>query len=148
MERLLGLGAVALALPVIAASYSYGIGTPKSPGAGFWPLVIAVILAVLGVLLVLRRPPAETEYPLGKSRPGKLAAAIGSLLFYVFALEPLGYLLATAILLFVQLRYVEGRTGRLSAATAILAALLSFLLFRVLLKVMLPSGVIPLPRGW
>jgi hypothetical protein len=47
----------------------------------------------------------------------------------------------------VQLRWVEGRPWRSSAWIAVLTALVSFVLFRVLLKVPLPVGVIPLSRG-
>jgi hypothetical protein len=114
VDRFLGWGALLLALPVVTASWGYGVGSPKSPGAGFWPLVIALTMAGL----------------------------------YVAALEPLGYLLATAVLLFAQLRWVESRSWRSSAAIAVLAAVISLIVFRVLLKVTLPEGVIPLPRGW
>lgn len=147
-DRVLGIAAIVLALPVIAASYSYGIGSAKSPGAGFWPMVIAVVLAILGILLVVRPSPVKEEGALTGARLSKLVTAVGSLLFYVFALEPVGYPLATTALLFIQLRYVEERSGRLAGLIALMAAVISFLLFRVILKVMLPAGVIPLPRGW
>jgi hypothetical protein len=78
----------------------------------------------------------------------KLAISLGTLLFYVAALEPLGYLLATAIMLFVQFRWVEGRTWLSTTVTSTLAAVITLILFRVLLKVTLPLGVIPLPAGW
>jgi hypothetical protein len=66
----------------------------------------------------------------------------------VAALEPLGYLLATAAMLFVQFRWVEGRTWLSTAVTSTLASVITLILFRVLLKVTLPLGVIPLPVGW
>ena len=84
----------------------------------------------------------------GDSRWGKFGISLGTLAFYVVALEPLGYLMATAAMLFVQLRWVESRSWRSSASIAVLAAVISLILFRVLLKVSLPEGVIPLPRGW
>jgi len=46
------------------------------------------------------------------------------------------------------LRWVESRSWRSSGWIAILTAIISFVLFRVLLRVSLPAGVIPLPRGW
>jgi len=63
MDRILGLGAVFLAVPVGVASWSFGVGTPKSPGPGFWPFLIALCIAGLGASLALRpdptfRPPA------------------------------------------------------------------------------------------
>ncbi|MEI8191419.1 MAG: tripartite tricarboxylate transporter TctB family protein, partial [candidate division NC10 bacterium] len=83
-----------------------------------------------------------------ESRWGRLWTAVGTMAFHGGAVEPLGFPLATAVLLLVQLRWVEGRSWRLSVWTAVLTALVAFVLFRVLLKVPLPAGVIPLPRGW
>jgi hypothetical protein len=147
VDRFLGWGALVLALPVAAASWGFGLGSPKSPGAGFWPLVIAVTMAGLGLWLILHPKPNAPKAS-GGSRWVKLAISLGTLLFYVAALEPLGYLLATAIMLFVQFRWVEGRTWLSTTVTSTLAAVITLILFRVLLKVTLPLGVIPLPAGW
>jgi putative tricarboxylic transport membrane protein len=148
VDRVLGVGAVLLAIPVGLASWGYGVGSPKSPGAGFWPLLIALTMAGLGISLIMRPSPAIPSAAASESRWGRFGIALGTLAFYVVALEPLGYLLATTVLLFVQLRWVENRSLRSSAWTAALTALISLLLFRTLLKVPLPVGVIPLPRGW
>jgi putative tricarboxylic transport membrane protein len=147
VDRILGIGAILLAIPVGAASWGFGVGSPKSPGAGFWPLVIAVVMAGLGLSLILR-PAPDAPTAGGESRWGKFAVSLGTFAFYVAALEPLGYLLATAVMLFAQLRWVESRSWRSSATIAVLAAIISLIVFRVLLKVSLPEGVIPLPRGW
>jgi hypothetical protein len=147
VDRFLGWGAFVLALPVAAASWGFGLGSPKSPGAGFWPLVIAVTMAGLGLSLILHPTPNAPKAG-GDSRWGKLAISLGTLLFYVAALEPLGYMLATAVALFVQFRWVEDRTWLSTAITATSAAVITLILFRVLLKVTLPLGIIPLPGGW
>jgi putative tricarboxylic transport membrane protein len=147
VDRFLGWGTLLLALPVGWASWGYGVGSPKSPGAGFWPLLIAFPMAGLGLTLLLRPRSGATQAE-SESRWGKFAVALGTLAFYVVALEPLGYLLTTAVMLFVQLRWVEDRPWLSSAAYATLAAMITLILFRVLLKVTLPLGVIPLPRGW
>lgn len=147
VDRVLGVGAILLAIPVGVASWGFGVGVPKSPGAGFWPLLIVLVMVGLGVSLILRPTPRAMPAA-GESRWEKFGVSLGTLAFYVVALEPLGYLLTTVALLFVQLRWVESRSWKSSAAIAILAAVISLLLFRVLLKVTLPEGVIPLPRGW
>ena len=104
-------------------------------------------MAGLGLTLILR-PTPNAPTAGGASRWGKFVVSLGTFAFYVAALEPLGYLLTTAIMLFVQLRWVESRSWRSSATIAVLAAVISLIVFRVLLKVTLPEGVIPLPRGW
>jgi putative tricarboxylic transport membrane protein len=107
--------------------------------------VIAVAVAGLGASLVLRPGPAED---LGKtaSRWRNLALALATLAFYVAALEPLGYLPATGMLLLAQMRWVEGRAWPVSLLTAVTAAGVSFVVFRLLLGVPLPAGVVPMPR--
>lgn len=147
VDRFLGIGAILLAIPVAVASWGFGVGSPKSPGAGFWPLVIAVVMAGLGLTMLLR-PTPDAGGEAGASRWGKFAISLATLLFYVAALEPLGYLLATAVMLLVQFRWVESRSWRSSIAIALLTAVASLILFRVVLKVTLPAGVIPLPPGW
>jgi putative tricarboxylic transport membrane protein len=147
VDRFLGAGAILLAIPVAIASWGFGVGSPKSPGAGFWPLLIAFVMAGLGLTLILR-PTPDAGREVGASRWGKFAVSLATLLFYVAALEPLGYLTATTIMLLVQLRWVESRSWRSSIAIALVTAVVSLILFRVLLKVSLPAGVIPLPRGW
>jgi putative tricarboxylic transport membrane protein len=148
VDRILGVGAILTAIPVAAAAWGFGIGSPKSPGAGFWPLTIVAAMAGLGVWLIIRpsRDGVAAEAP--ASRWGRLWIALGTMAFYVAALDRLGFPLATALLLFVQLRWVEGRPWRSSVWIAVLTTLIAIILFRVLLKVPLPAGVIPLPRGW
>ncbi len=148
VDRVLGLGAVLLAIPVAVTSWGFGAGSPESPGAGFWPLLIALAMAGLGVALVLHPTGRGAITGGADSRWRKLGIALGTLGFYVVALEPLGYLLATVLLLVVQFRWVEGRSWRTSTWTAVLTAAISLLLFRTLLKVPLPLGVLPLPKGW
>ena len=57
VDRFLGVGAILLAIPVAVASWGFGVGSPKSPGAGFWPLLIAFVMAGLGLALILRPTP-------------------------------------------------------------------------------------------
>jgi hypothetical protein len=146
-DRILGVGAVILAIPVGIAALVFGVGIPKSPGAGFWPLLIALVMFGLGVSLILR-PTPDAAPEAGASRWRQFGISLGTLAFCVAAIEPLGYLLTIFIMLFVQLRWVENRSWKSSAVIAVLTAVISLVLFRVLLKVSLPLGVIPLPRGW
>ena len=148
VDRVLGAGAVLLAILVGGAAWGFGVGTPKSPGAGFWPLLIVTAMAGLGVELLLRPGRAAPPAAAGNSRWGRFGVALGSLFFYVVCLGPLGYLLATTVLLFVQLRWVESISWRSTIVIAVLSALISLIVFRTLLKIPLPVGLIPLPKGW
>jgi len=147
-DRVLGLGAILLAVPVGLAAWGFGLGSPRSPGPGVWPLLIAGSMAGLGVVLALRPDPGFHAPGSADSRWWSLGVALATLVFFAPALEPLGYPVTTGLLLLVQCRWVEGRPWRTSLLTAALAAALSFVVFRLFLRVPLPAGILPLPRGW
>jgi putative tricarboxylic transport membrane protein len=148
LDRILGLGAVLLAAVVGVASWRFGLGSPLSPGPGFWPLLVALCIAGLGGALVLRPDAAFRAVSGAGSRWRSLWIALGTLGFFVLALEPLGYPATTSLLLLVQFRWVEGRSWRMSLGAAVPAAVVSFAIFRLLLKVPLPAGIVPLPGSW
>jgi len=148
LDRILGLGAIVLAVPVGVTSWHFGLGTPVSPGPGFWPFLVAMAILGLGAALVLRPDRGFHALRDGDSRWTSLGVALATLGFFVLALEPLGYPLTTAVLLVVQFRWVEGRSWRTAVLTAVAASAVSFALFRFLLHIPLPAGVIPLPMGW
>jgi putative tricarboxylic transport membrane protein len=148
LDRVLGLGAIALAVPVGLASWGYGLGSPTAPGPGFWPFLITLTIAGLGAALLLRPDSSFLAPSSADSRWASLGISLGTLGFFVLALEPLGYPLTTVLLLLVQFRWVEGRPWRMSLLTAVLAAIVSFVVFRLLLHVPLPAGIVPLPAGW
>jgi len=133
-----------LGIGAIVAAFQMGVGSAAAPGPGAWPLVIGVALLALDVWFVLRPAEATAEPASPPSRWAKLAIAIVSLFGYVLLLDPLGYLVATALLLVVQLRWVESRSWMISVVTAVVAAGVSFLAFAYWLKVALPPGIIPL----
>jgi hypothetical protein len=148
VDRVLGLGAACLAGLVLVTAGGYGVGSFVSPGAGFWPFYIALAMLGLAAGLIARPAPDGSAPDQPASRWGRFQIALASLAFYVLALEWLGYLLTTAVLLFVQLRWVEDRSWRGSLLTAIVAAVVSLIVFRTLLKTPLPLGILPLPQGW
>jgi hypothetical protein len=148
LDRILGLGAVVLAVPVSLASWRFGLGTPVSPGPGFWPFLVATTILGLGAVLALRPDGGISVRRHAESRWTSLGIALATLAFFVLTLESLGYPLTMGFLLVAQFRWVEGRSWRIAILTAVATSGFSFGLFRFLLHVPLPAGIVPLPRGW
>jgi putative tricarboxylic transport membrane protein len=148
LDRVLGVGVGLLAVPVMVAAWGYGVGSYRSPGAGFWPFYVALAMMGLGATLFVHPTPPIVAQEATPPRWRPFTIALATLVFYVVALEPLGYLAATTILLLVQLRWVEDWHWRRSAVIAVASAGISLLVFRTLLKVPLPLGILPLPHGW
>ena len=127
-------------------------GVPgQDVGPSAFPLVIGSGLIICGVLIALgigrsfEVPEEEAAGP-GPWRLGGLRALIppALLTFYVYASEPLGFLLTGAIMVFVA-ALALGARPRLAVPLAIVAPLLVHLAFYKLLRVPLPAGVLPAP---
>jgi putative tricarboxylic transport membrane protein len=59
---------------------------------------------------------------------------------YTFALEPLGFVLATAALLFFFFLVLDGQRWWIALASAVVVSALSYLIFARALHVRLPEG--------
>jgi putative tricarboxylic transport membrane protein len=149
-------GAVLLALGALVL---FGVqGFPKIPGQpvgpALFPGLIACGLCIGGVLLVvsgLRARPQHAwleweDWVRSPRHAVALAVLIGSVVFYIFASNGLGFL-PTAVLilvaLFAVLRVPLGR----SIVIAVIAALVIHFIFYKLLRVPLPWGVLA-PYAW
>lgn len=140
----------------------YGFTTDNGQiGAGFMPVVLGVVMAVLAVVDVvatLRRPPdadagagAGTEESdidvLGRSqrqRNGMLALVVG-LLFLALLLVPVtGLLIALGLLVVAIATIVERRHILAALLVGAIAIAVVHVVFAVLLKVPMPTGLIGL----
>lgn len=126
----------------------YGIRRSGIPGPGFLPFVTGLILVALSLILLasrlLKRGGAAGS--IGEPMPGGLALGrilkvLGALCLYVLILEPLGFLLTTFLFMVLVLR-LEPRSWLFIVPGAIGATLFFFVLFKVLLRVPLPQGVL------
>ena len=148
VDRVAGAAALLGGILLVYTGWKLDPGTSRLPGPGFFPLLIALSMGGLGAWLFLRPGPSEAPPRPGLSRWPPFIVALLSLIGYVATLTGLGYLLATFGFLVIQFRWVERQRWVTSLATAALAAGISLMLFRVLLKFPLPVGILPLPKGW
>ena len=148
-----GVGAAAIIY--ILDALTLPIGTVQSPNMGFVPLIIGLVLLGCCVLLVALDwlfpgkvekmvvfSEDEDDEPEGEStgykKPGIIA---GALLVYPFIFTALGFVISTFLLLFVALRTLEYKTWRISLLTSVVAILITYVVFSVLLGVYFPSGI-------
>ncbi len=148
VDQVVGGLAILASVPLGIVAWHLGPGDAKLPGPGFWPLLLSFSLAGLGAMLFFHPEPAAKPAATGVPRWSPFALALVTLIVYVLSLNPLGYLGATLILLLIQFRWVENQPWRTCLLVAVLAAAGSFFVFRVLFKVPLPVGFMPLPKGW
>jgi putative tricarboxylic transport membrane protein len=162
-DRVTGLFMVALGA---LAAYS-GSRLPPVPGQqigpNVFPLVVGIGLAICGGMIAFgvgRHYETEAEADLAKIT-GQIATADGDepsgwwrglkalvppglLLFYVLAVDRLGFLPTAAVMVLITSGALGARL-RLAVPLAIGAPLFINLVFSKLLRVPLPSGFVPLP---
>jgi putative tricarboxylic transport membrane protein len=163
-DRVTGLFMVALGA---LAAYG-GSRLPPVPGQqigpNVFPLVVGIGLAICGGMIAFgvgRHYEEEAEADLAKIT-GQIATATGAgdepswwrglkalvppalLLFYVLAVDRLGFLPTAAAMVLITSVALGGRL-RLAVPLAVGAPLFVNLVFSKLLRVPLPSGLLPLP---
>ena len=126
----------------------YGLRRSGIPGPGFLPFVTGLILVALSLTLliagVLRKrsgaPLAEPLLP-GRQAMQRILQALVALCFYALAMERLGFAPTTFLFMVLALR-LEPRRWTFIIPAAIGATAFFFLLFKVLLRVPLPPGIL------
>ncbi len=141
-DRLSSFVLVLFALLAVHEARRLRLGTLTNPGPGFVPLCLAVALALVALLLLWRalREPATPGPPAEPGERWKPVASLIALAAYTFALEPLGFVLATAGLLFFFFRVLDGQRWWIALASAVVVSALSYLIFAGALHVRLPEG--------
>ena len=133
-------------------------GSILAPGPGFFPLVLAAALALVGVFLVvheLRRglasagirpgaPEIGAAPPSPRSAGGrfKVVATMAALPLYTAALEPLGFLLSTFGLLVFFFVVLEGQRWWVAVLASAATSTVTYVVFKVWLLVRLPPGLL------
>ena len=128
-------------------SIKLGLGTLHKPGPGFMPLLTGCLLTLLGLLLSLlpvRSRPSETgdQEGLFKSFWGKGACSLGASFLYAFFLDPLGFSVATFLLIFSLLKIMGTRRWLTPILISFLAVVVSYFIFEVWLRINFPKGIL------
>jgi putative tricarboxylic transport membrane protein len=142
---------VAAAFLLLSVAYGIGslllpMGTLERPGPGFFPSIVALVMAALSGPLLWRflcikepQPLGEHSFPRGPDLRRVLALG-GSLILFAVLLQPLGYRITSALLMGTVLRLLGMRHWGRIALSAVLATAISYWIFALLLDVPLPPG--------
>jgi putative tricarboxylic transport membrane protein len=140
-ERVFGAALSGVGIAALIAARDLPFGTLNEPAAGFFPLAVAAILIVFGVLSLFDRSPGQEHAQLervGVIRVGILAALVAA---YALLLPSIGFLPCTFVLLGAVLRGLGGVAWLASIAGAGAAAIGCYFLF-TRLGMPLPAGLL------
>jgi putative tricarboxylic transport membrane protein len=121
-----------------------GLGNVTEPGSGFIFFWSGLILAVLSLMVVaeeLRRA-ADPVPEMGRMNWAKIGLVLLSLVLYAFFLERLGFMLTAFFILSFLLGVIQGTNPARAFGIAGAAALGTFAIFELWLKIRLPKGIL------
>lgn len=149
-----GAALLALAVAILFNVRTFPAIPGQNVGPGVFPAVLAVLLAICAVLLITKGLAASKEQAwvvLGDWMKSahhlrNFVITLGCLVFYIFASEPLGFLLCGSAILAVMFWALAVRRA-LILPLAVLITLVIHTVFYKGLRVPLPWGVL-MPLQW
>jgi putative tricarboxylic transport membrane protein len=125
------------------------MGEMRDPGAGFFPLLIALVtglLALIALIQSLRAKKEKDEAQASRSaepfRWWNLAVILVALVAYALTLTTLGFMINTFLFMLILLKVIEPQTWKKAILAAVITAVASDLFFNVLLQAQIPSGIL------
>jgi putative tricarboxylic transport membrane protein len=142
VTRVSGLVVAGIGVAACILARSLPAQTGFGLGPAFLPFWTGIVLAVCGLWLCAR-PAADAEISWPTARMfARAASGFLLLLLYALALQPLGYLISTAIFLVIAILLLEPVRPTRALVVGIASAVFLFLIFRVWLRIPLPGGVV------
>jgi hypothetical protein len=142
VEAAVALLILLMGIVVVVASHKLGSGwTTDGPGAGYFPFYIGLVLCIsaVGALYqALKKRNAEIFADSEQLR--RVLVVLVPALFYVLVVQFLGLYVASALYIAGFMIFMGKYSPTKSIATAIVIAVLCFLLFEVWFKVPLAKG--------
>jgi len=142
IDRVSGAFLVFVGLFVVWERRVLPLGSTSHPGPGYFPLLLAVLLIILGAILIARGKDAKKIRSVSWSEAPHAVAILGCCLFVFLFMEKIGYRLTLLLVLGFLFGVMERIKPWLTLVLTFGFSLGTFWLFDSLLRVPLPRG------GW
>ena len=142
MDRLAGFLVFFLGSCILWKGRSLSLGSLHTPGPGFFPTLIAIILMILSLFLII---PSRKKQDEGTRRPARsfsrMLVVFLALLAYFLLLEYLGFVIVSFLFMAFLFFWVGRQRWYVALSSAGICTVLAYILFEVLLKSSFPRGV-------
>ena len=136
-DLLAGLFFMAVGAIVMAFARDYGLGSLAHVGPGFFPMVLAIAMMLLGAAIAILSLRDRRTHRIALSwRP--LVVVTAAVFLFAFGLETLGLFLSVAVLVAVSRLARAGETWMETAALALASAAVAAFLFGYALGLPVP----------
>ena len=124
------------------------MGEMREPGAGFFPLLLAVITGILALLALIQALKAKPALPQEEERSEEpfrwwsIAIILVALVAYALTLQTVGFMINTFWFMLLLVKVVEPQSWTKSLVAALITAVTSELFFNTLLSAQIPQGIL------
>ena len=139
-DHVAGAFFIAFGLLVIAVSGSLPFGNLASPGSGFMPVILSVLLILFGGTLMARARESKPFAAVTWSDLKHAAMVVVITMLAIAAFEPLGFITANVLMMLALLIVIERRGLVPAASYSIGVVVFTFVLFVYVLKTPLETG--------
>jgi len=135
-----GLMFVVVGIIFAVGATNYSMGTSARPGAGYFPLLLSVIMAILGAIVLFKSLTIETPGgdPVGHIAWKPLLIIVASIAVFGITIELLGMIVSIPVLIFISSLAGDEFHWRDVIANAIVLTIFSWAIFIVGLKLTIP----------
>jgi len=135
-----GLMFVVVGIIFAVGATNYSMGTSARPGAGYFPLLLSVIMAILGAIVLFKSLTIETPGgdPVGHIAWKPLLIIVASIAVFGITIELLGMIVSIPVLIFIASLAGDEFHWRDVIANAIVLTIFSWAIFIVGLKLTIP----------
>jgi len=137
---------LSLALVICAEASRLKMGRLDAPGPGIFPLSIGIVTGLLSLLAFFQSIKTETkgvaDGPRKPLRRWNLVVIVLAVAAYAVTLEKIGFLINTFLLMVFLLKVVDPQSWKTAIIAGLVTALASELLFNVILRAQIPSGIL------
>lgn len=145
-DRLSGLFWLVIGLGGTSGGLSLGLGTAREPDSGLLPFLSSIFIFLMALSIFIpslyvreQRNLRLFQHSALSKRP---AAIVIILVLYILIFKSAGFLISSFLFILTILKYVEGLSWRNAFLISALSSGLSYSLFKLLLKVELPAGLL------
>lgn len=143
-------GLAGIALSAIAWYYSgrFPVFEVQNAGPHFFPRLLSLLISILGVVIIIQNLKTEKREidKISRENLTQLLTVFVALVLYYMAIDFLGYFISTflfsAIVVLIVKKSWDWKTLSFILLNSTLVCVGIFLVFRVLLRTSLPSGIL------
>jgi hypothetical protein len=135
-----GLMFVVVGIVFAVGATNYSMGTSARPGAGYFPLLLSVIMAILGAIVLFKSLTIETPGgdPIGHIAWKPLLIIVAAIAVFGVTIELLGMVVSIPILIFISSLAGDEFRWREVIANGVVLTIFSWAIFIYGLKLTIP----------